>query len=251
MYADDLVLFCPSAKGLQKLINICDKYGLEYDIIYNSTKSAIMIFSCNMLKNHIVSNFYLNGNIIPVCSKYKYLGHIIQNTLKDDIDIERQRKKLYAQGNSIFRKFHMCSESTKILLFKMFCCSFYTSHLWFNYTKKTMTSFNVAFNNIFRLLCKESRRCSASLMFVTRNVHTCNSLIRCLVVSFIKRISNSNNILLTNIMRSDCKYQSVIWKHWFKLLYVHNSIFLWKDGLWILLPPIRKTGYFFIFYFTD
>ena len=44
MYADDLVVFAPSAKGLQQLLNICDVFGKNNDIIYNCNKSKLMIF---------------------------------------------------------------------------------------------------------------------------------------------------------------------------------------------------------------
>ena len=38
MYADDIVLFAPSAKGLQKTINVYYAYGCDNDIIFNSSK---------------------------------------------------------------------------------------------------------------------------------------------------------------------------------------------------------------------
>ena len=44
MYADDIVLFAPSAKGLQKTINVCYAYGCDNDIIFNSSKSQVMFF---------------------------------------------------------------------------------------------------------------------------------------------------------------------------------------------------------------
>ena len=33
-YADDLVVFCPSSKGLQKRMYICESYGATHDIAY-------------------------------------------------------------------------------------------------------------------------------------------------------------------------------------------------------------------------
>ena len=50
--------------------------------------------------------------LIAVCeqSNYKYMGHIICDDLKDEMDISRQCKKVYAQGNSVIRKFRMCTE---------------------------------------------------------------------------------------------------------------------------------------------
>ena len=43
-YADDLVFVCPSAKGLQKLLKICELYGSGHDIVYNCTITVCMRF---------------------------------------------------------------------------------------------------------------------------------------------------------------------------------------------------------------
>ena len=44
MYADDIVLLSPSAKGLQKFAESTYKYSTENDIIFNGTKSQVMFF---------------------------------------------------------------------------------------------------------------------------------------------------------------------------------------------------------------
>ena len=36
MYADGSVLLSPSATGLSLLLHVCEKYGLEHDIRFNS-----------------------------------------------------------------------------------------------------------------------------------------------------------------------------------------------------------------------
>ena len=48
-------------------------------------------------------------------------GLAVTNDLSDDLDIERQRKQLYAQGNTILRKFHMCTINVKFTLFRTYC----------------------------------------------------------------------------------------------------------------------------------
>ena len=44
MYADDTVLIAPSARALQILLNNCDIYANDCDIIYNSKKTVCMSF---------------------------------------------------------------------------------------------------------------------------------------------------------------------------------------------------------------
>ena len=54
-----------------------------------------------------------------------YLGHVIHNSLSDDLDIQRQTRLLYYKANTLAKKFHMCSEYIKTYLFKMYCTTIY------------------------------------------------------------------------------------------------------------------------------
>ena len=58
-YADDLVLMCPSHRGLQELLVICEKYALEHDIKFNTKKSVVLVRRSKLLKNAIITPFEL------------------------------------------------------------------------------------------------------------------------------------------------------------------------------------------------
>ena len=185
MYADDLVILAPSHVGLSMLLPVCSDYGLEHDIKFNSAKSNMMIFCCKKFKDIQVPSFELNDNILPRVNQFKYLGHVITDDLKDDNDITRQYKRIYAQGNALIRKCYMCSDHVKCTPFRSFCTSLCTCQLWCNYKSESIRKLYVAYNNVFRLLCNEPRYCSASYMFVTLGLPTCKMLIRKKVYSFM------------------------------------------------------------------
>ena len=44
MYADYLLLFVPSCKGLQTLLDCCYIYGCEYGVQFNVSRSLIIYF---------------------------------------------------------------------------------------------------------------------------------------------------------------------------------------------------------------
>ena len=188
MYADDLVLLSPTKSGLQTLLKHCELYGSTHCIKFNSLKSATMAFKCDLLKHESNCDVYLNNEAIPTVSEVKYLGHFICADRKDNSDIVRQTKKLYIQGNMLFRKFFHCSEPTKIQLFNSYCASLYTPHLWFNYSSEIMRKLKVAYNNIFRLLFNEPKYCRASYMLVCRGVPSLGEIIRKCIYSFQKRL---------------------------------------------------------------
>ena len=77
MYADDLVLISPSSAGLQILINACHQYGIQFDIKFNSKKSAIMPFLSADKRKFRIPSFKLDHENIPIVDRYTYLGHIL------------------------------------------------------------------------------------------------------------------------------------------------------------------------------
>ena len=60
-----------------------------------------------MLKDADIKPFVLCGESLKEEKEVKYLGHFITSDGKDDKDINRACKQLYAQRNSLIRKFHM------------------------------------------------------------------------------------------------------------------------------------------------
>ena len=132
-YADDLVILSPSVSGLSELMQVCGLYGLNHDIKYNSKKSAVLIRKSKYMKMFDVPSFKINGETIQEVDNVKYLGHFISNTLRVDKDILRQCRQLYARGNTLLRKFSMCSTEVRLTLLKTCIHVYmYTAQMWWN-----------------------------------------------------------------------------------------------------------------------
>ena len=58
----------------------------------------------------------MNGESIKELPFVKYLGHVISADTKDDLDIMRQCRQLYAQRKALARRFHMCWNSVKVII---------------------------------------------------------------------------------------------------------------------------------------
>ena len=80
-YAYDLVLLSPTAHGMQKLLNECEKYASEYGMEFNENKSVVLNFKGYKFKAKPSATLYLNGSIMKTETSCKYLGHIIDNNL--------------------------------------------------------------------------------------------------------------------------------------------------------------------------
>ena len=204
MYADDLVLISPSVVGLNKLLHICEEFGITHDIKYNPKKSAILIFRSKRLKGIIhFPEFRLNDDIIGEVNCIKYLGHFITQDLTDDKDIERQCRQIYVQGNIIIRKFYMCSLDVKVKLFKTYCTPLYTAQLWWNYKKVSINKLYRAYHNVFKMFLGVSKFESTSTLCVLFNVPCCAAVIRNLLYRFITRRNKNNNVFIDAILKSN------------------------------------------------
>ncbi|KAJ8710054.1 hypothetical protein PYW07_009420 [Mythimna separata] len=81
-----------------------------------------------------VAPVLLNAVALRRVSEFKYLGHVVTEDLKDDNDIERERRAMAVRCNMLARRFARCSLEVKITLFKEFSQTLHTCNLWVNYT---------------------------------------------------------------------------------------------------------------------
>jgi len=82
--ADDLVLVSESATGMQVLLDNLAGYCKKWHLLINSQKSQVMIIHPNRRSRLNVNNpqFSIDGEKLEIVDSYKYLGHIISNSLK-------------------------------------------------------------------------------------------------------------------------------------------------------------------------
>ena len=219
MYADDIVLMAPSVKGLQRLINVCEKYGVDYDILYNPTKSAILVVAPRGQKCSYPV-FRISGVAISIKNHVKYLGHFIADDLCDDLDITRQCKKFYVQANVLMRKFGTCSHDVKVTLFRCFCANMYTSNIWCSFKKNTYNKLSVSYNNMVRIMLGLPKIGSVRQHCVQSRIPSFGELIRMYVYSIMTRVKKSENILLKALECSDIRYKSPLRKYWRTIMYI-------------------------------
>ena len=75
-YADDLTLLCPTLSGLREMLNICEDYAKDYNILFNASKSKLMYFGKNDVNCHDVL-FMSNGSKIDYVQQCVHLGTTI------------------------------------------------------------------------------------------------------------------------------------------------------------------------------
>ena len=97
-YADDLCLISLSSTGMQQLLNICQTYATNHQLLYNGAKSFPLCFKNNTIKikqpsfYHFYHFYHFDHLEISMAENCRYLGITI-STKNSDLDLKRQMKK--------------------------------------------------------------------------------------------------------------------------------------------------------------
>ena len=142
-YADDMVLLSPSAKGLNCKVGICESYAKKHDVVYNTTKSKVMLFPCKTLNVNPKLLMVLDEDQMEQIYEYVYLGHVITPNLNDNLDIDRKKRAICIRANMLSRNCFKCTPNIKALLFKSYCSNVYCAHLWANYAQYHLAKLSV------------------------------------------------------------------------------------------------------------
>ena len=85
-YADDINLLCPSIRGLNKMLDICNSFADMYEIKFNAKKSLGIKFGGQQVMSEvfILVKVELNGSVV------KHLGNYMNSdmTVKTDCDMK-------------------------------------------------------------------------------------------------------------------------------------------------------------------
>ena len=122
LFVDNLCCFSVSLDGLQFIVNVCSKFALENDLVFNCKKSFGVMFLPHKFQLFGRPTLTLNHNKISrFLNSVKYLGVYLSSTLNDDDDIARQVRYMYCCANMLKYRFYRCSRIVKNNLFRFYC----------------------------------------------------------------------------------------------------------------------------------
>ena len=150
-----------------------------WPLIFNECKTVCMcLLNQKDNKCHIpFPSVYIHSKEIERVTKFKYLGHYITESLRDDENMKKQIQLNYAKANMLSRIFKNCSLDVKCLLFRTYIYNQYCC-LWNSYSYTVYTKLVVSYNNSLRSLMNYLIYCSASQMFVENRTITFKEIVR-------------------------------------------------------------------------
>ena len=202
-YADDIVLLAPSWVGLQSLLNVIESAANGLNMSFNTKKTVCMVFNPCTRRKIVCSSFpafSLAGCNLLFVEQFRYLGHIINNSLSDDSDICREIKCLFVRANLLCRRFYRCSLQVKLRLFRSFCICFYDTALWISYTAATLAKFTACYTKCLKSFFGYSKYSSVTSMLLELGLPTCNTLLHNYKFSFLTRLAKCDNSLVKSVL---------------------------------------------------
>ena len=135
-YADDLILLVPVTSVLSDMVKICEKYGLEHNLVFstdpNPSKSKTKcLYFCGRKNVQYPAPIKLNGKDLPLVETAERLGHTLhqQGTRTLDSDCNKARAK-FIQKNVDTREMLSFAHPDQVLAaVRVFCCDAYGSML--------------------------------------------------------------------------------------------------------------------------
>ena len=158
-YADDMVVMSPSLKGLQRLLNLCNDYCIQWDIRLNAKKTKNLFFGCKTAPTHSLK---LNDADIKWEAKWKYLGINLKSGLNFDCCIQETIAKYYRALNAILRVEGRSNDIIMLRLLEAHCIPILTYGIEVLHVRdrderrKLRVAYNAAYRKIFAYSYRES-----------------------------------------------------------------------------------------------
>ncbi len=105
IYADDFVLLCRSVKGLQRMVDLCSEFGLEFSVTCNAKKTKYMKFELKPVMPETYP-IRLEGKVLEWTTSIKHVGNYIRNDLSESDEIRHKQVDFIGRFNGLLASYY-------------------------------------------------------------------------------------------------------------------------------------------------
>ena len=158
-YADDLCLMAMNRDMLQKMVKVCENYGLQHNLVFSTdpnpskSKTKCVLFSGNNCKSHPVP-VILDEKPLPWVDRVEHLGHILQSNGSMEADACRARASFNRRADDIRDNLFFAHPKQVVQGIQLYCCDGYGAMLYdlrSEYSEKYFKAWNVQIRNAWRV----------------------------------------------------------------------------------------------------
>ena len=149
LYADDIILLCPTISGLQKMLDLCYGTSVSLSLQFNVCKSHCIAFGKSAKK--CIGAMHLGPGDIDWCNSVKYLGVHTVSGKSISFDMDPVRRSFFSAFKCIFSNNSSASEIVQLTLHESYCLPVLTYSMPATDLKsKQVSELNACWNSVFR-----------------------------------------------------------------------------------------------------
>jgi hypothetical protein len=218
-YADDIVLLCPSLRGLRKMVAAASDYAQSLNLLFNPSKTVAVCFGTPCVEQY---SLFLNGTNVKWAAEVKYLGIVLDCMLNDNAHYRKMLIDFYARCNAIFRTFRRFLPDVLMHLFDVHCCCFYGISCCSLLSKRAL-DLHVGWNKAVRPILRLPYRTHTALLPQIANKSHLKSIIHARFLTFAYNTFHSKNSIVRSIAISSIHNQcSLLGSNLYFVLSAHN-----------------------------
>ena len=146
-YADDLVILAPTLQSLNNMLNTCERYASEYNVMFNAQKSKLIVRSRD--PNYVpVVNVSFMSDFIEAVPHDKHLGNMFGNVSQNEL-VANLINDFQRRVNMIKHHFKYLPSHIMYHIFKTYCMPLYGIQL-LDLDSNVISRFYVAWRKAIR-----------------------------------------------------------------------------------------------------
>ena len=136
-YADDLILLAPSRDVLQRMLEVCESYASEHNLVFSTdpepakSKTKCMYF-CGRVGGRVryPAPLYLDGKALPWVETADHLGHTLHQLASMDKDCQRARGRFIGKTVEIRDQLSFAHPEHILRAVQVMCTDAHGCMLW-------------------------------------------------------------------------------------------------------------------------
>jgi hypothetical protein len=206
-YADDLVLLCPSLRGLQKMVDSAVCFATKRGLKFNPDKTQAICFGNPLVKQYPLS---ISGTAIKWVGKIKHLGSILNNKVSDVEHVQMLINDLYARANALIDVVGSSNRGVLLYLFNHCCMSMYGIAAC-RYSCSRVPALQVAWNKVVRRFSGLPYRTHTRYLAPITGLTHLSTVMKVRMLKFASTCLCSNNDVVRSVANYACSdYRSVM-----------------------------------------
>jgi hypothetical protein len=199
LYADDVNLLAPTKQALYKMFDIASRFGDEYNVKFNASKSKYLVFDSSNVQRNGSDQVTFGQKVIPETNTELHLGNLVGHQVMDK-QIKTCISDFYVRVNTLIAQFGKANSNVKYKLLKSFCMSLYGCQLW-DYSSKHINVFYTAWHKAIKRLFVIPYTTHNDLLHLICNDNPINVQLHLRVLKFITNSCQSRNTLVSLCIR--------------------------------------------------